>query len=288
MHVAHPDEVERCRELFVTASAQRRPFQLEQRFRRRDGEYRWVVNGGVPRRHVDGSFAGYIGTAIDITERKLAERAMSTISQRLIEAQEDERARIARELHDDVNQRLAMLSWRLNGLVSDPAVSRTHMRKQITQAREEASRLMTDVQALSHRLHPSRLELLGLAESAAALCREISEHQSVAIHFQSERVPQDLSLRLSLCLYRVLQEALQNVVKHSGAAGVEVRLLGAVDRLELTVEDDGGGFDLDAIHGSGLGLTSMKERLKAVGGHLVIHSAPESGTSIRAYVPFER
>ena len=116
MKVPHPDEVERCREAYVKASEQHAPFQMEQRLRRHDGEYRWVMSAGVPRYNVDRSFAGYIGTAVDITERKLAEEALSTVSQKLIEAHEEERTRIARELHDDINQRLAVLTMRLDYL----------------------------------------------------------------------------------------------------------------------------------------------------------------------------
>ena len=114
MTVPHPDDVERCRDAYVKASEQHEPFQMEQRLRRHDGEYRWVMTAGVPRYDVDGSFAGYIGTAVDITERKLAEEALSTVSQKLIEAHEEERTRIARELHDDINQRLTVLTVRLD------------------------------------------------------------------------------------------------------------------------------------------------------------------------------
>ena len=121
--VLHPDEAERCREVYGKAFDRREPFQMEHRLRRHDGEYRWVVTAGVPRYEVDGSFAGYIGTGVDITERKLAEEALSTVSQKLIEAHEEESSRIARELHDDINQRLAVVSVRLGGLKQSPPVS---------------------------------------------------------------------------------------------------------------------------------------------------------------------
>jgi PAS domain S-box-containing protein len=283
--VPHPDELERIREVFVKASAERQRFQMEQRLRRHDGEYRWVLSAGVPRYDVDGSFSGYIGTAVDITERKLAERALSTINQRLIEAQEDERGRVARELHDDVNQRLSVLAWRLDGILNNASASPTHLKDQIAQVREEALAVISDVQALSHRLHSPRLEHLGLVESAAALCREVGDHQGVEIHFESEGLPKDVPLRPSQCLYRVLQEALQNAVKHSGAKSVSIHLTSSLDRLQLSIADNGMGFDVDGLSRKGLGLASMTERLDAVGGTLTIHSARNAGTRLVVTVP---
>ena len=129
--VLHPDEAERCVEVYGKAFEQREPFQMEHRLRRHDGDYGWVVTAGVPRYDVDGAFAGYIGTAIDITERKLAEEALSTVSQKLIEAHEEEGARIARELHDDINQRLALASVRLGYLKQSPPASAADLEQEI-------------------------------------------------------------------------------------------------------------------------------------------------------------
>jgi PAS domain S-box-containing protein len=284
IEVLHPDEVERCRDAYVKAFDQREPFQVEHRLRRHDGEYRWAVSTGVPRYNVDGSFAGYVGTAIDVTERKLAEEVLSTVSQRLIEAQEEERARVGRELHDDINQRLALIGWRLDGLIQDAAPSAEELRQKIHDTSEEVANLVKDVRALSHRLHPSRLDYLGI-EAAAGLCREVSG--DVAVSFHAENVPAGFSQRISVCLYRVLQEALRNATTHSGARHVEVWLRGGADQIELTVHDSGTGFDPeDAFKGRGLGLTSMKERLKAVNGQLSIDSMRQGGTTIRACVPF--
>ena len=121
VEILHPDDLERCRELYEKAFELREPFRMEYRLRRHDGEYRWVLTVGVPRYDADGSFAGYIGTAVDIAERKLAEEALSTVSQKLIEAHEEERARIARELHDDISQQLALVSMRLDYLRQTPS-----------------------------------------------------------------------------------------------------------------------------------------------------------------------
>ena len=281
----HSEDVERSWSTYAQAFDRREPFRMEYRVRRHDGEYRWVTDTGVPRYNEDGSFAGYIGSAVDVTERKLADEALSTVTQRLIEAQEDERARLARELHDDVTQQLALLNMRLNGLAQAVPAAVTDGRQRIEEAREDVLKLVKDIHALSHRLHPPRLEYLGIAAAAAALCREISGQQGVEVSFAAESVPESVSKRIVLCLYRVLQESLQNAFKHSGTRKVAVSLRGGADHIELTVDDFGVGFDLETNQRRGLGLTNMNERLKAVDGHLAIRSQPRRGTSIRARVP---
>ena len=240
----------------------------------------------MPRYNEDGSFAGYIGTAVDITERKLAEEALSTVSQKLIEAHEEESTRIARELHDDIIQRLALLSVRLDYLKQSPPASAAELKQEIGAASQEIADLASDIQALSHRLHSSKLEFLGLEAAAAEFCEELSNRHGVEIDLHFENIPTTLPPEISLCLYRVLQEALQNVVKHSGSRRARVSLNGEVDNVELTVQDSGVGFDpQEAMRGRGLGLTSMKERLKLVGGQLSIHSERGRGTTIHALVP---
>jgi PAS domain S-box-containing protein len=282
--VLHPSEVERCRKVYGTAFEQRKPFQLEHRLRRHDGEYRWVVTAGVPRHSVAGAFIGYIGTSVDITERKLAEGVLS--SQKLIEAHEEEGSRIARELHDDINQRLAVLSIRLSYLTQGPPASTAEFQQEIGEVSQEIANLAADIQAVSHRLHPAKLEILGLERAAAAFCKEVSSRHGLTIDVQFENIPTALSRDISLSLYRVLQEALQNVVKHSASRHAYVSLKGQIDTINLTVEDSGAGFDPEeTMRGRGLGLTSMNERLKVVGGHLSIHSQLGHGTRIHAVAP---
>jgi PAS domain S-box-containing protein len=281
----HPDDVGPTWNVYEKAFARREPFEMEYRVRRQAGDYRWVVARGVPRNDVDGSFGGYIGSAVDVTDRKLAEDAMSTISQRLIEAQEQQSAHIARELHDDINQRLSLIAARLGALAHASAETTTTDTGKIKDAQQEATELVKDVQALSHRLHPSQLEHLGLVEASAAMCRDISSQLRVAVNFDADIVPKELPYGVKLCVYRVLQEALQNAIKHSGARKVSVSLRAEPDRIELTVADRGKGFDVKTTDGHGLGLASMKERLKAVDGQLAIRSEPGQGTSIRARVP---
>jgi PAS domain S-box-containing protein len=284
--VLHPDDEERSREMYEKAFEKREPFRMEHRLRRHDGEYRWVVTAGVPRYNLDGSFVGYIGTAVDITELKLAEEALSTVSQKLIEAHEEESTRIARELHDDVNQRLAMVSARLGFLKQGPPASAADLDREIGDIRQEIANLVADVQALSHDLYPPKLELLGLEEAAAGFCEELSTRHGVTIDVHVENVPQALPREISLCLYRVLQEALQNVVKHCVSRHAHVSLIGQGNTISLTVKDSGAGFDpQEAMRGPGLGLTSMKERLKIIGGQLSVRAQPGRGTTIHAVAP---
>jgi len=223
--------------------------------------------------------------AADLIERTLAEAALSTVSQRLIQAQEEERAHIARELHDDINQRLALLGTRLSTLAQAVLGTATNDVRTIEEAHLQVVGLLKDIQALSHRLHPPQLEFLGVAEASASMCREIASQYGVEVDFHAENVPQVLSTRIAVCLYRVLQEALQNAMKHSGARRVEVRLCRESDQIELRVDDLGIGFELEANCGRGLGLASMRERLKAVDGQLIIRSQPQLGTSIHVRVP---
>lgn len=281
----HPEDLEGCLKTYGNAFDLREPFEMEYRLRRHDGEYRWVFDHGVPRFNQDGSLAGYIGSCIDVTDRRLAQEALSGMSRKLIEAQEQERTRIARELHDDINQRIALVSVNLERLQRDLAPSAPGAGQRFDELREQLSDLGRDIQALSHHLHSSKLEYLGLATAAASFCKELSGEHGVEVEFRSENIPKHLPWEIALCLYRVLQESLQNALKHSGSKQFQVRLQGTPSEIELTVSDAGVGFDLEeALRGRGLGLTSMKERLKLVHGELFIDAQPGCGAVVRATV----
>ena len=286
IELIHPDDVERCGDAYVKAFDQRQPFQVEHRLRRHDGEYRWTVSTGVPRYDADGSFTGYIGTVVDVTERKLAEDTLSTLRQRLIEAHEEERTRLARELHDDIGQQLTVLVLRLEVVMQRVEIPMPELGLEIGSVIETATTLARDVQNLSHRLHSTQLAQLGLEAAARALCAELSERTTVDVQFHAESslagVPEDVSL----CLFRVLQEALQNAVKHSRSRHIDVWLSNDASSVELIVRDSGIGFEPNtASQGRGLGLMGMKERLKSVGGELTIDARPAAGTTVRARVP---
>jgi len=233
----------------------------------------------------DGSFCGYIGSCVDVTDRKKGEEALSRVSGRLIEAQEQERHRIARELHDDINQRLALLANGLQFLDDIPAAS-PELHNRVKQLLTQTWELSSDVHALSHELHSSKLESLGILAALRSFCRELAEQQRVTIDFEHSDVPDSVPAEVSLCLFRVLQEGLRNAVKYSGEQHFEVRLRGTSGNLELTIRDFGVGFDVEkaSSHG-GLGLISMRERVTLVRGTISITSSPSGGTEIRVVVP---
>jgi PAS domain S-box-containing protein len=257
---------------------------LEVRLRRKDGQIRTSL-GSAEMIEVNGEPC-VLSVIADITERKQAEEVIADFSGKLIDAQEAERTRIARELHDDINQRLAMVAVNLKTLKQDLQGSDVKMSRRIQEACEQVAGLENDIQALSHRLHSSKLEYLGLEAATASLCTELSERQSVKIDFRCDGIPEELPSEVSLCLFRVLQEALHNAVKYSGAGVFEVSMTGSPQQIELKVHDSGVGFDLKvASNGHGLGLTSMRERLRLVGGQLSIDSKPNQGTTVTARVP---
>jgi signal transduction histidine kinase len=276
-------------ETYSEAFNRRASFRMEYRLRRHDGQYRWLLDIGVPRFNSDGTFVGYIGSCIDVTDHKLAEEALSDIGQRLLEAQENERKWIARELHDDINQKIALLEVRLQRWGQESTGSAEDIRNQIEHTSQGLSNIAKDIHDLSHRLHSSKLEYLGLVTAAGSFCRELSDQRNVKVEFSHADVPRSLSQTISLCLFRVLQEALQNAVKHSGARDFEVNLHGREHEIRLMVTDRGVGFDLqDAMRHRGVGLISMQERLHLVNGKLSIESQAGVGTTILARVPLAR
>jgi PAS domain S-box-containing protein len=278
----HPEDLRSCLDTYNQSFDRRQKLRMEYRLRRHDGEYRWILDIGVPRFNAEGSFTGYIGIGIDVTDRKLAEAALTSVSQRLIEAQEQERTRIARELHDDVGQRLALLANELQQLQD---TSPAEVRDRVGALRKRTSEITAGIQSLSHELHSSKLEYLGMVAAMKSFCKEFGEQQSVEIDFRSDDLAGPLPPDVSLCLFRVLQEALHNSAKHSGVRSCEVRAWAASGEIHLTVKDLGSGFDTQAVRGGrGLGLISMAERLKLVNGTLSIDSQPKCGTMIHASV----
>ena len=226
-----------------------------------------------------------IGMVADVTERKLAEDALANVSRRLIQAQEQERSRIGRELHDDINQRLAMLALELEQLQAKTPDSTPELRTRIAELRSQTVEISTSVQTLSHELHSAKLEYLGIVRAVRNFCKEFGEQQKIEINFESHDFPTDLPLEFSLSLFRVLQEALHNAAKHSKVKHFDVKLWGSSGEIHLTVSDLGVGFDTEAaMQGSGLGLTSMRERLRLLDGELSINSQPQHGTTIHARV----
>jgi PAS domain S-box-containing protein len=223
----------------------------------------------------------------DITEQRRSEQQLRDVSARLIRAQEEERNRIARELHDGLNQKLALLCVDLQEF------GQTHRDLEITRQLSAFSLRIQDVSAdvhgMSHRLHPSKLDYLGLLPAVKSLCHELSGRRGLQIEFITNEDSLDfehLDKELALCAYRVVQEALSNVIKHSGAVTARVQLRYRKHVLYLLITDSGKGFSVDvAKHKGRLGLISMEERLRLANGKLIIRSRPNRGTQIEARIP---
>ena len=400
----HPKDLQKCFDTYTQSFERREKFKMEYRLRRHDGQYRWIVDIGVPRFNRDGSFAGYIGVGIDVTESKLSEdklrvyeraveaademiavvdreyrilmanrkyaimrnmakgqvvgrfvheilnqgvfegvvkpkldecfqgkivryemkytypelgerdlslsyfpiegatgvegaaciaqditegkrleEALTEMGRKLIAAQEQERARIARELHDDINQRLALLGIELEQLQDNPS----EVGSRVQEVRKKMSKISNDLQALSHDLHSSQLEYLGVVAGMKSWCKDFGERQRMEIDFRSSEAPHSVPSEIGLCLFRVLQEALHNAAKHSGVKRIEVQLAENSGEIHLVVSDLGRGVDIEsARQGRGLGLTSMRERVRLVNGTISIESRPMGGTTIHVRVPF--
>jgi PAS domain S-box-containing protein len=258
---------------------------IESGFRMKDGRIRTGLES-AELIEIDGEPC-VLGVTADITERKFAEEALSGMSRRLIEAHEEERTRIARDLHDDINQRLALLAIDIDRLKRNPPGSADEVDNRMGELSKRTGQIAADVQSISHQLHSSKLEYLGIVAAMRGFCSEFAEQQRVEIDFSYAEIPKNLPQGISLCLFRVSQEALHNAVKHSGVRHFDVQLHGASDAIHLIVHDSGHGFDFEAaMQGRGLGLISMKERLKLVNGELSIDSQPKRGTTVHARVPF--
>jgi signal transduction histidine kinase len=278
----HPDDRANVVRLVDYALKSGEPTEAEWRVVWSDRSVHWIVGRWQVFVNESGQAMRLIGVNVDVTRRKQAEEALWAANRKLIEAQEQERARIGRELHDDINQRLAMLAVELEELQENPA----EVGSRVQELRRKTAEISGDVQALSHELHSSKLEYLGIVKGLKSWCKEFSQRQRLKVDFTSE-VSSILPHELGICFFRVLQEALHNAVKHSGAKRIDVQLRQHLNEVHLIVHDPGTGFDVEAaMQGHGLGLTSMHERVRLLNGTVTIQSRPSGGTTIHACVPF--
>jgi signal transduction histidine kinase len=246
----------------------------------------WTESSASVVRTLTGEVKYVVGECVDVTQRKLADEALANVNRKLIEGQEQERSRIGRELHDDIIQRMMVLRIQLQKMKAMPRERAEEFLVRIESVIKELDDISAAVQALSHRLHSSKLEYLGMTAAMAGFCSEFAAHRSVEIQFSYEGIRSDTPAEISLCLFRVLQEALQNAVKHSGVRSFDVHLSGTPNEIVLKVSDAGVGFDPEAARsGWGLGLLSMRERLRLVNGQVSVSSKANEGTTIVARVP---
>jgi PAS domain S-box-containing protein len=295
LDAVHPEDRDSCMGIYVPAIEARTPFTFEYRVRHADGSYRWLLATGVPKYGQDGSYAGFVGCDVEITERRNAEdvlresrtalevshREIQQLAGSLLTAHEDERRHLARELHDDLTQRLARLAIDAGRLES--AVD---AQEGVSRLREDLVRVSEDVHAMSYRLHPSVLDDLGLVEALRAECDRVAHRGDLRVEVDAGAMSANVRGEASLCLFRVAQEALSNAARHARASAVTVLLSTSKVGLQLSISDNGTGFDPDRPreHPS-LGLASMRERVRLLQGELSIKSTPGSGTTVLAWVP---
>ena len=281
----HPEDKQFVLSTIKELEEGKNEFLLEYRIFTKDGELRWVEARGKVE-PVNGSRV-IRGAIVDITKRKLAEDAVHELSRQLMDAQEKERARLARELHDDLSQSLALLSSQMSGLC-DESDDVGYIKEQIQHLVSKIVEVSRDVRRISHELHPAKLSQLGLESALRGLCREIAAAYNLKLDFKAENLPLKLPDDVSLSLYRIAQESLQNVVNHSDATNARVSIKLENGEVRLSVSDNGNGFDPDAEKAKeSLGLISIDERARAVKGTVKITSAIGEGTQIEARVPVD-
>jgi PAS domain S-box-containing protein len=279
----HPEDRDSIRRTIEKVVGSRDEGEVEYRVVGADGCVRWIASRGRVI-NAPGRPDRLMGVSVNITERKRAEETIRNLGGRLIAAHEEERARLARELHDDVIQRLACLA--IDVASFKPLASAPSMDATLRRVQEGLAQLSEDVHALAYRLHPSVLSDMGLAEALRGECERFSRQESVPLNVTFREIPESVPRDAELCLFRVVQEALRNVARHAEAEKVEVSVRGSDDGLQVAVLDDGTGFDPAApVDHPALGLTGMRERVSLLGGVLDIESAPGKGTTVVVWVP---
>lgn len=261
-------------------------YELEGEIVRPDGTTRWVVLRGEPEGTAAGDTVLVRGTVQDISDRKRAERELADLSARFVAAQEEERGHVARELHDDVSQRLALMVVRLDQLRIALPSSPEQIQSVVDDLFEGLSDVSSEVHRLSHRLHPSTLRI-GLLPALRSLCMSLERRHGIRVAAGWLDIPESIPNDISLCIYRVAQEALNNVIKHTAVKEARLELVGSPGRLTLRIIDAGRGFEPSSGQ-TGLGLLSMRERLRLVCGSLTIRSQPSGGTEVIVEVPIEQ
>ncbi len=302
----HPDDQQRVRHEWYSSVQGRQAFRSEYRFQTQTGKVSWLTGNAVELRNSNGVLIGYLGTVTDITDRKQAEadrldlyerlqeshKGLRTLSRRLLEAQDLERRRIARELHDETGQTLTSLLIGMRALEEMPM--REAVRERVSELRKTAARAISEIKRLALGLHPSVLDDLGLETALRRLTEEFVHAYGLMVDLHmSGRDGKRLPLAVETILYRITQEALTNVAKHAGGARVSILLQCSPSAAKVIIEDDGRGFDVEAVLASAgrskhMGLNGMRERAALLSGSVEIESTPGRGTTIYAQVPIGR
>jgi len=288
----HPDDVTLYLERWAQAQEHGAPFEIEIRLRRAsDNAYRWFIGRALPYKDHSGRIVKWFGTCTDITERKQAELLKSEFINRVLSAQEEERARIARELHDETGQALTYLLVGLKTLSNLKSVQQ--MKERVEELRASTFHTLEEVQRLAVGLHPRILDDLGLRATMEMYCAEYAKKYGVGVELDSRELGVNrLSTKIETSFYRILQEAFTNIAKHASAQKVTVLLRRDGSVIKMIIEDDGCGFTIDHTKGDdirnrGLGLHGMRERVSLLGGTIRFDSSPGTGTSVSVEIPIE-
>ncbi|HSE18153.1 MAG TPA: histidine kinase [Pyrinomonadaceae bacterium] len=282
----HKDDLHWVLAAYAKQTRMTEHFDLTFRLWASDGRLVWIQNLVSVAPESEGATKLH-GFMIDVSERKRSEEALKDLGGRLIAAQEEERRRVARELHDDFNQRLAVLSLELEQL-GQRVPNRPGLRSSVKRLQAQAQEIAAEIHRLSYKLHPSKLDHVGLAAAVRSLCVELTKSGKLKVDFNQTGFPAALDRDVTLCIYRIAQEGLRNCVKHSGAESARVVLTKTRNAVRLVVADNGCGFNTKtALLEKGLGFISMKERLHILGGQMNVYSKPLRGTRIEVSVPLK-
>ena len=280
----HPDDQEEAVSYCAKSSQTCREYEFDYRMISATGQTVWL-HDIVSVEMVNGAASELRGFLIDITARKQAQEALESVASSLLTVKEDEQRRLARELHDGFNQRLAALSIQLGSIRQRLSNVSPDTRRELAAAQDDVVELAKDLQRVARDLHPSALEHLGLVAALRQHCREVSQRDGITVHFTAQPEDRSVGPEVGLCLYRIAQESLRNVVQHSRSRAAEVTLRSLPDGLYLSIRDSGIGFDANGAGGRGLGLVSLRERVRPFDGTLSIRSERGIGTEIQVHLP---
>ena len=290
----HPEDFDRCLQIYVSNFDARRPFEMEYRIRHHTGQYRWILDRAVPRYAPDGTFEGYVGGCLDIHSQKEAAEKIRVADEtiRLMKIQDEERRRIARELHDSAGQTLTVLGMSLAQLVQRAESIAPELAKDGKEIEGIAQQLSREIRTTSYLLHPPLLDELGLASALNWYVEGLAQRSGIAIKLEIAdnvgRLPSDVEL----AIFRFVQECLTNIHRHSGSKTADIRMFVKAESLHVEVTDQGKGIPLERLAeirsgGSGVGIRGMQERLRQFGGEMSIESTG-SGTSVTAVLPIPK
>ncbi len=295
-----PEEIEAVKQVYKELAGSRSAREHENHWVDRSGQRHLISWSSTVVTEAQGATQHLVWIGVDVTEARLAEKALQqteilrhsqeqlrTLTAGLVEAQEEERRRVSQELHDDISQRLAALAIQLEVLHQARGISPEELQRKLGELQQQMEVLSEDLRRTARNLHPFMLTHLGLEPALRAYCEEFSKLRQIKVRLIARALPGAIPSGVALCVYRVVQEALGNVGKHSGAKRVVVSISGRDDALHAAIRDDGHGFDLDQVKGKGLGLISMEERVRHLGGTFSIAPNAGAGTRIEVRIPLE-